>query len=214
MNMKFFDCKPAPSPRRVRIFLREKGIEVPTVEVDLRGGEQLGEAFRQVNPEGTVPVLELDDGTRISEALAICVYLEEAYPQPPLFGRDARERALAVMWNGKVEQQGLLAVAELFRNRSKAFQNRALPGPHRFEQIPQLAERGQLRTELFLDRLNAHLADREYLVGEQFTIADITALVTIDFAAVSKIFIEEKRQHLRRWYDKVSSRPTIPEPGD
>jgi glutathione S-transferase len=78
MNMKFFDCKPAPSPRRVRIFLREKGIEVPTVEVDLRGGEQLGEAFRQVNPEGTVPVLELDDGTRISEALAICVYLEES----------------------------------------------------------------------------------------------------------------------------------------
>jgi glutathione S-transferase len=212
--MKFFDCKPAPSPRRVRIFLREKGIEVPTVEVDLRGGEQLGEAFRQVNPEGTVPVLELDDGTRISEALAICVYLEEVHPQPPLFGRDARERALAVMWNGKVEQQGLLAVAELFRNRSKAFQNRALPGPHRFEQIPQLAERGQLRTELFLDRLNAHLADREYLVGEPFTIADITALVTVDFAAVSKIFIEEKRRHLRRWYDKVSSRPTIPEPGD
>lgn len=212
--MRFFDCKPAPSPRRVRIFLREKAIELPTVEVDLRSGEQFGDAFRQVNPEGTVPVLELDDGTRISEALAICVYLEEAYPQPPLFGRNARERALAVMWNGKVEQQGLTAIAELFRNRSKAFQHRALPGPHKFEQIPQLAERGRLRTELFFDRLNAHLADREYLVGEQFTIADITALVTVDFAAASKIFIEEKQQHLRRWYDKVSSRPTIAEPGD
>jgi len=198
----------------VRIFLREKGIEVPTIEVDLRSGEQLGEAFRQVNPEGTVPVLELDDGTRISEALAICVYLEEAYPQPPLFGRDARERALAVMWNGKVEQQGLMAIAELFRNRSKAFQNRALPGPHKFEQIPQLAERGRLRTELFFDRLNAHLADREYLIGEPFTIADITALVTVDFAASSKIFIEEKQQHLRRWYDKVASRPAVPEPGE
>jgi glutathione S-transferase len=212
--MKFFDCKPAPSPRRVRIFLREKGIEVPTVEVDLRSGEQLGDAFRQVNPEGTVPVLELDDGTRISEALAICAYLEEEFPDPPLFGRDARERALAIMWNGKVEQQGLMAVAELFRNRSKAFQNRALPGPHKFEQIPQLAERGQLRTELFFDRLNAHLADHEYLVGDRFTIADITALVAVDFAAWSKISIEQKQRHLRRWYDKVSSRPTIPEPGE
>lgn len=210
--MKFFDCRPAPSPRRVRIFLREKGIEVPTVEIDLRGGEQLGDAFRQVNPEGTVPVLELDDGTRISEALAICVYLEEIHPEPPLFGRDARERGLAVMWNAKVEQQGLMAIAELFRNRSKAFQNRALPGPVKFEQIPQLVERGQMRTELFFDRLNAHLADHEHLIGDRFTIADITAVVAVDFAAVSKIFIEEKHQHLRRWYDKVSSRPTIPDP--
>jgi glutathione S-transferase len=212
--MKFFDCKPAPSPRRVRIFMREKGIELPTVQVDLRSGEQLGDAFRQVNPEGTVPVLELDDGTRISEALAICVYLDEVYPDPPLFGRDARERALAVMWNGKVEQQGLAAVAELFRNRSKAFQNRALPGPHRFEQIPQLVARGQLRSELFFDRLNAHLADHEYQVGEPFTIADITALVTVDFAAWSKIFIEEKQRHLRRWYDQVAARPAMAEPGE
>ena len=210
--MKFFDCKVAPSPRRVRIFLREKGVEVPTVQVDLRSGEQFGDAFRQVNPEGTVPVLELDDGTRISEALAICVYLEEAYPDPPLFGRDARERALSVMWNGKVEQQGLMAIAELLRNRSKAFQNRALPGPDKFEQIPQLVERGQLRTELFFDRLDTHLADHEFLIGERFTIADITALVAVDFAALLKISIEEKHEHLRRWYDQVSSRPTIPEP--
>ena len=210
--MKFFDCRVAPSPRRVRIFMREKRVEVPTVEVDLRNGEQFGEAFRQVNPEGTVPVLELDDGTRISEALAICVYLEAVYPDPPLFGTDARERGLAVMWNGKVEQQGLMAVAELLRNRSKAFHNRALPGPDKFEQIPQLVERGQLRTELFFDRLNAHLADHEYLIGEPFTIADITALVTVDFAATLKIPIEGKHRHLRRWHDSVSSRPSVAEP--
>lgn len=210
--MKFFDCTPAPSPRRVRIFLREKGIELPVVQVDLPGGEQLGEAFRKINPEGTVPVLELDDGTRISEAFAICVYLEEAFPEPPLFGRGARERALATMWNGKVEQQGLSAVAELFRNRSRSFQNRALPGPDRIEQIPALVERGRLRFELFLDRLNAHLSGREFLIGDPFTIADITAVVAIDFARWSKIEIGDKRPHLQRWYDVVAARPSIPEP--
>lgn len=210
--MKFYDCTPAPSPRRVRIFLREKGLVLPTVQVDLPGGEQLGESFRKVNPDATVPVLELDDGTRISEALAICVYLEETEPEPPLFGRNARERALAMMWNAKVEQQGLAAIAELFRNRSKAFRDRALPGSASFEQIPALVERGRLRSELFFDRLNSHLSGHEYMIGDVFTIADITALVSIDFAGWSKIEIGPGRGHLQRWYDAVAARPSVPEP--
>ena len=211
--MKFYDCSPAPSPRRVRIFLREKGIDVPTVQVDLMKGEQLGEAFLRINPDGTVPVLELDDGTRLTEILAICQYLEDTVPEPPLFGRDARERALALMWNTKIEQQGLSALADLFRNRSKGFKGRALPGPVDFEQIPALVERGRMRSEQFFDRVDAHLADSAFMIGDVFTLADITLLVGVDFAAWSKIAIGEKRRNLQRWYDEVSARPAVVQAG-
>jgi glutathione S-transferase len=211
--MKFYDCSPAPSPRRVRIFLREKGIDVPTVQVDLMKGEQLGEAFLRINPDGTVPVLELDDGTRLTEILAICQYLEDTVPEPPLFGRDARERALALMWNTKIEQQGLSALADLFRNRSKGFKGRALPGPVGFDQIPALVERGRMRSEQFFDRVDAHLADSAFMIGEVFTLADITLLVGVDFAAWSKIAIGEKRKNLQRWYDEVSARPAVVDAG-
>ncbi len=211
--MKFYDCSPAPSPRRVRIFVCEKDIEVPTVHVDLVNAEQLSEAFLRINPDATVPVLELDDGTNITEALAICQYLEDTVPNPPLFGRDARERALALMWNTKIEQQGFSPLADLFRNRSKGFQNRALPGPVAFEQIPALIERGRVRAEQFLDRVNAHLADNKFMIGDVFTLADITLLVATDFAAWSKIAIGEKRSHLQRWYDEVSARPAVQKAG-
>ena len=211
--MKFYDCSPAPSPRRVRLFMCEKGIELPTVQVDLMKNEQLGEAFLKINPDGTVPVLELDDGTKITEALAICQYLEDTVPNPPLFGRDARERALAIMWNAKIEQQGLAAIADLFRNRSKAFQNRALPGPVAFEQIPALIERGRIRAEHFLDRMNAQLADNRFMIGDVFTLADITLLVAVDFAAWSKIAIGHQHGHLQRWYDEVSVRPALVKAG-
>ena len=119
--MKFYDCRTAPSPRRVRIFLAEKGVEIPVVEVDLGAGEQLGDAFRKINPDCTVPVLELDDGTILSESFAICQYLDAIYPDPPLMGRDPRERALVTMWNGKVEAQGMGALADAFRNRARGF---------------------------------------------------------------------------------------------
>jgi glutathione S-transferase len=127
--MKFYDCAIAPSPRRVRIFLAEKGITVPTIQVDLRKGEQFGEAFRAVNPDCTVPVLELDDGTRIFDSLAICVYLEQARPEPPLMGTSAIERATVAEWQRRAERDGFLAVAEAFRNSTPAFKTRALPGP-------------------------------------------------------------------------------------
>lgn len=206
--MKFYDCATAPSPRRVRMFLAEKGVEVPVVQVDLRAGEQLGEAFRAVNPDCTVPVLELDDGTRITEAFAICQYLEAVHPEPPLMGRNPKEAALVTMWNARIEQHGLAAFAELFRNSHKAFRGRAVTGAVDCEQIPELIGRGRKRGEAFLNRLDQHFASSDYVVGDAFTLADITALVGVDFAAWSKIEIGPERTHLHAWYERVSSRPS------
>ena len=206
--MKLFDCHTAPSPKRVRIFLAEKGIELPTVQVDLAGGEQFCDAFRNVNPDCTVPVLELDDGTHLTEVFAICQYLEAQYPEPALLGRDATERALVTMWNAKVEFQGLAALAETFRNRAKGMKGRALPGPDDYEQIPELIERGRARFHCFMDRLNQKLQRSQFIVGEEFTVADISAFVAIDFAAWSKLDIPDELADLRRWYEGVAERPS------
>lgn len=205
--MKFYDCETAGSPRRVRIFIAEKGIDIPTVQVDLRNGEQLGEAFRKLNPDCTVPVLELDDGSTLSEVFAICQYLEAQYPESCLMGATAKERALVSMWNSKIEIHGLAACAEMFRNRSKGFRDRALTGPDNFEQIPALAERGEKRTLVFLDRLNAHFAENEYVTGEAFTLADITAYVASSFARMLKLDIGDGRPNLLRWFDSIAARP-------
>jgi glutathione S-transferase len=206
--MKFYDCAVAPSPRRVRIFLAEKGISLPTVQVDLRKGEQFGEAFRAINPDCTVPVLELDDGRRISDSIAICVYLEETHPEPPLLGVDAVERAIVAEWQRRAERDGFLAVAEAFRNSTPAFKTRALPGPDDYAQIPALVERGRVRTSAFFKLMNARLADREYVAGARYTIADITALVAVDFAGWIKLTIPDDCPHLRRWHQAVSARPS------
>jgi glutathione S-transferase len=206
--MKFYDCATAPSPRRVRIFLAEKGLELPVVQVDLRAGEQFGEEFRAINPDCTVPVLELDDGTRITEAFAICQYLEAVHPEPPLMGRNPTERALVTMWNARIEQHGLAAFAEMFRNFHKGFHGRAVPGAVGCEQIPALVERGRKRGEAFFNRLDQHFANSDYVAGREFTLADITALVGVDFAGWSKIGIGPERPHLQRWYDRVSARPS------
>lgn len=205
--MKLYDCTTAPSPRRVRIYLAEKGIDLPLVEVDLRHGEHLGEDFRAVNPDCTVPVLELDDGRRISEIFAICQYLETVHPEPPLLGRDAFETAQVTMWNTKIEQNGLVGLSEAFRNHAKGFRDRALTGPVNYAQIPALAERGRKRAAAFFDRLDGQLADREYVVGDCFTLADITAFVAVEFAGWSKISAAEGRPNLARWYGGVSARP-------
>lgn len=207
--MKLYDCTTAPSPRRVRIYLAEKGIELPLVEVDLRNGEHLGEAYRAINPDCTVPVLELDDGRRLSEIFAICQYLEAVHPQPPLLGRDAFEIAQVTMWNTKIEQQGLSALSESFRNHAKGFRDRALTGPLNVEQIPALVERGRKRAAAFFDRLDAQLEDRDYVVGDRFTLADITAFVAVEFAGWSKIPATEGRPNLERWYAGVSARPSV-----
>ena len=206
--MKFYDCKTAPSPRRVRIFLAEKGIEVDTVQVDLGSGEQFSEAFRKINPDCVVPVLELDDGFCISEVLAICSYLEELHPEPALLGKTAEERAVVLMWNAKIEQQGLMAMADAFRNSSKALAKNALPGPDSYGQIPELADRGRLRVARFMRRLNDHFADNEYIAGDFYSLADISAIVTVDFAAWIKIAVPDDARNLKRWYAGVSDRPS------
>ena len=206
--MKLYDCTTAPSPQRVRIFLAEKGINMPVVQVNLREAEQLGDAFRKINPDCTVPVLELDDGTMISEVFAICQYLEGQDPEPVLMGRNALEQAMVSMWNTKIEQNGLAALAETLRNRTRGMQDRALPGPLNLAQIPQLVDRGRIRAEAFFERLDDQLKDNAFVSGEQFTMADITAYVMIQFAGWSKISILDGQEHLTRWYSTVSKRPS------
>lgn len=206
--MKFYDCATAPSPRRVRIFLAEKGVELDTIQVDLAKGEQFSEEFKAINPLGEVPLLALEDGTTISQVNAICRYLEEIYPDTPLHGRNPVERAQVESSNGQLQANGLSAVAEAFRNSAPGFKHRAMPGPHNYEQIAQLAERGLLRLDNLFSDLDAHLADSQYIVGDYFSVADITALTTVDFAKWVKKRIPEGCANLQRWYDQVSDRPS------
>lgn len=204
--MKLYDYKAAPNPRRVRIFAAEKGIELDTLQVNLAKGEQLSKEFRRLNPECTVPVLELDDGTCISEVFAICDYLEQIQPKPQLMGSDAKSRAEVLMWNAKIEQNGLAAVTELFRNSAKALKSRALTGPADFDQIPELAERGRKRAILFFQRLELHMDGRQFIAGDNLSIADITALVVVDFARWGKLDLLENASNLERWHSKMSAR--------
>ena len=206
--MKFYDCSTAPSPRRVRIFMAEKGIEIEAVQVDLGSGEQFSEEFRKRNPDCVVPVLELDDGRCISEVIAICSYLEELHPEPSLFGRTPEERATVLMWNARVEQQGLLAVADAFRNKAKGFVDKAVPGPDPYPQIPELVERGRQRVARFLDRLDDQLGSNDFVAGDLFSLADISAMVVVDFAGWIKIRPAEDARNLQRWYQLVSTRPS------
>jgi glutathione S-transferase len=206
--MKLYDCTPAPSPRRVRVFLAEKGIVVPTVQVDLRADEQFSPAFRAVNPDCIVPVLALDDGTCIADVMAICVYFEALQPEPPLMGVGAQDRAIVTAWQRRVERDGFFAVAEAFRNSTPAFKGRALPGADDYEQIPALVERGRARVGRFFAMLDARLADHDFVAGRRYSIADITALVAVDFARWIKLALPEECSHLRRWHGAVSARPS------
>jgi len=204
--MKFYDCTTAPSPRRVRIFAAEKGLDLETVQIDLGSGEQFGEEFRKVNPDCVVPALQLDDGTCLSEVMAICQYLEELQPEPTLWGRTPEERALVTMWHTKIEQQGLIGMMEKFRNSAKGFKGRALQGPDSYEQIPELAERGRKRVQACLKKLDQQLSNNEFVVGDLYSIADITAQVFVDFAIRGNVPIPDDAHNLRRWHEAVSSR--------
>jgi glutathione S-transferase len=206
--MKLYDCATAPSPRRVRIFLAEKGITVPIVPVDLRNGEQFTPEFRAINPECTVPVLEFDDGKCIAEVVAICTYFELTHPEPRLMGTDAEDQAIVSAWQHRVERQGFWAVADAFRNAAPGLKGRALPGPDDYEQIPALAERGRARVARFFETLDAELADREFVAGAAYSIADISALVMVDLAQRIKLAIPDGCANLRRWHEAVSARPS------
>ena len=206
--MKLYDYKQAPNPRRVRILMAEKGIEIETVQVNLMKLEQHSEAYKKINPAGEVPTLQLDDGSCISQTNAICLYLEDIYPDTPLFGRTPLERAQVESQNHFIQMNGILAGAEAFRNSSPNFNNRAISGPHAYAQIPELAERGLKRIDNLFTDLDKHFANQQYLVDDYFSVADITAFCTIGFTRWVKKTIPSECTHLQRWYDHVASRPS------
>ena len=206
--MKLYDYKQAPNPRRVRILMAEKGIEIETVQVNLMKLEQHSEAYKKINPAGEVPTLQLDDGSCISQTNAICRYLEDIYPDTPLFGRTPLERAQVESQNHFIQMNGILAGAEAFRNSSPNFNNRAISGPHAYAQIPELAERGLKRIDNLFTDLDKHFANQQYLVDDYFSVADITAFCTIGFTRWVKKTIPSECTHLQRWYDHVASRPS------
>ncbi len=206
--MKFYDCSSAPSPRRARMFIAEKGLDLETLQVDLMNGEQFTPEFRRINPRCTVPVLELDDGTMITENQGIARYFEEICPQPVLLGGSAKEKALVASWNARAEFEGLLAVGECVRNSFSGFENRGLTGPLDYAQIPALAKRGRRRTAEFLALLDEQLADKEFICGANFSMADICAYVTVDFARWIKVPVQEEQRHLTRWYAAIKARPS------
>ncbi|MDP6951817.1 MAG: glutathione S-transferase family protein, partial [Alphaproteobacteria bacterium] len=189
--MKLYDFSLAPNPRRVRIFLAEKGIEVPLVSVNTREMEHFSDWFGEKNPGRTIPLLELDDGTCISESVAICRYFEEIQPDPPLFGSGAVERAMVEMWNRRAELEGVQAVAEIVRNAAPMFEDRGIAGVRGVPQIPALIDRGKASLARFFETIDARLGEARYLAGETFSIADITAFVAIGFAGRVEIGVPE-----------------------
>ena len=211
--MRLYDYAHAPNPKRVHMFLAEKGLEMERVEIDLTKAEQLSAEYREINPLCQVPVLETDDGTRISECVAICHYLEDFQPEPNLFGSSAAERAQVLMWNHIVEQEGMPGLAEALRNRINMFKDHALPGPVEYAQIPELVERGRKRARHFLDFMDRRLTGREYLALDRFSLADITLRASVDMAARMarkfEIQVFEGRVALAAWHARLSERPGI-----
>ncbi len=204
-----YDCSTAPSPRRARILLAEKGVSHETVQVDLRTGEQFGEAYRAINPQCTVPALRTDEGPVLTDNAAIAAYLEARFPQPALLGSTPLAKAEIASWNWRIEFEGLMAIAEALRNSVPAMAHRALPGPVDYAQIPELAQRGLARLQQFMSTLDQRLAGRDFIAADQFSIADITAVVAVDFARVVRIKPGEEHAHLRRWREAMARRPAF-----
>jgi glutathione S-transferase len=209
MTMILYDCSTAPSPRRARILLAEKGVRHETVQVDLRAGEQLGEAFRLVNPRCTVPALRTDDGLLLSDNAAIAAYLEARFPEPALLGGTPAEKAEIASWNWRIEFEGLLAIAESMRNSAPSMADRALPGPVNYAQIPELGQRGLARLRQFFVDLDERLAGRDFVAADRFSIADVSAVVAVDFARVVKVRPGEQHPHVQRWRAAMAERPSM-----
>ena len=204
-----YDCATAPSPRRARILLAEKGIAHDTVQVDLKAGEQLGEAYRKINPRCTVPALRTEEGAMLTSNAGIAAYLEARFPLPPMLGVTPMDKADIAEWHWRIEFEGFLPIAEAFRNSSVAMQNRALPGPENYPQIPELAERGLARLKQFLTDLDEQLQNCDFIAARQFSIADIAAVVTIDFARIVKVKLDERHPNLLRWRKTMAQRPAM-----
>jgi glutathione S-transferase len=204
-----YDCATAPSPRRARILLAEKGIAHETVQVDLVRGEQLSEAYRAINPQCTVPALRTEEDGLLTDNAAIAAWLEAQYPEPPLLGRTPAEKAEIASWNWRIEFEGLLAIAETMRNGSPALADRALPGPVNYAQIPELAQRGLARVQHFFQTLNDRLAGREFVATDRFSLADITAVVAVDFARIVRVKPGEQHPEIVRWRAAMAERPSM-----
>ena len=200
--MKLYDGGRAPNPRRVRIFLAEKGIAVPTEQSDLGALQHKSDAYRAINPVQRVPALELDDGTVIGESIAICRYFEALQPEPPLFGRDPKERAVVEMWERRVEFHFLTPVSNVFRHLHPAMSQMEVP------QVADYGEASKPKVFEFLEILDRELAGRPFVAGDRFSVADITALVTVDFMKPVKLALPEHLRQVRRWYGDVSARPS------
>lgn len=200
--MKLYNSNLAPNPRRVRIFLAEKGITVPTEQIDLGALQQRSEAYTAINPMQRVPALVLDDGTVIAESVAICRYFEALQPDPPLFGRGAVESALVEMWNRRAELHLLFPVAAVFQHLHPAMKQMVQP------QVPDWGEANRPRVTAFLQFLDGDLKDRPFVAGPNYSIADITMLIAVDFMRVSRLVVPEELGNLRRWHQAVSGRPS------
>ncbi len=199
--MKLYDGGRAPNPRRVRIFLAEKGLSVPMESVNLGALEHKTAAYTAINPLQRVPALVLDDGTVITESMAICRYFEGLRPEPPLFGRGGREEALVEMWNRRIELNLYEAVSAVFRHLHPAMREME-------NQIPEWGEANKPRAIALLALLDRELADRPYVAGEHYSVADITGLVAVDFMKPAKLEVPEEFANLRRWHAQVTARPS------
>jgi glutathione S-transferase len=200
--MKLYDGGRAPNPRRVRVFLAEKGITVPLEAVDLGNLQQKSSEFRRINPIQRVPVLELDDGTLIAESIAICRYFEALHPEPPLFGRGATEIGRIEMWNRRLELHFLFPVAHVFRNTHPAMKELEVP------QVPAWAEANKPRIAEFLRVLDDELKDQPFVTGDRYSVADITGLIAVDFMKPAKLAVPDECANVRRWHAEVSARPS------
>ena len=205
-TIRLYQSTSSPNSRRVRIFLAEKGLSIPFVAVDLGKGEQHSEAYRAINPRRVVPTLVLEDGTAIGEVPAIMRYLDEAFPEKPLLGATPKDKGLIAMWERRAELEGFAAVMEGVRNKVAGLKGRAIAGPHDYEQIPALVERSQQRVQNFFDDFNARLEHEPFVAGERYSAADITTLVTLDFAKALELTVPPQDAALKSWYEIVSAR--------
>lgn len=207
--MKLYDMKQAPNPRRVRMFLAEKGVAIPSEEVDISAGANLKPAYLAVNARGVVPTLVLDDGTILDESIAICRYIEGLHPEPNLFGRTPLEVARIESWQRRMEFDGLGNIASAFRNGNPAFADRAMPGAlPPTPQIPALAERGLLLANAWMDSLDARLREAPHVAGDPFTVADITAFIAVEFAKWVRLRPGPGHGALADWYARMKARPS------
>jgi len=200
--MKLYDGGRAPNPRRVRVFLAEKGIKVPMEPVDLGAMAHKSPGYTAINPLQRVPALELDDGTIITESIAICRYFEALQPEPPLFGVGAKDMAIVEMWQRRVELHLFFPVTQVFRHLHPAMKEMQVP------QVPAWAEANKPYVQDFLALLDGELKNRRYVAGDRYTVADITGLVAVDFMKPAKLSMPDALGNIKRWHAEVSARPS------